>query len=71
VASAAPGTRKDRLYWGARLAGEMAAAGLLSPHAAMIALEQAGRAAGLPGDEAARRTAESGVRAGMEAVRHG
>lgn len=65
VAAGTPGDRNGRLYWAARRAGELAAAGRVSGEIIVEQLVSAALAAGLEGGEReARRTVASGMRAG-------
>ncbi len=65
VAAAAEGQRNALTFWGACRAGELVAAGALDEATGAAAIEEAARAAGLPGDEA-RRTTRNGLRRGLE-----
>lgn len=67
VRGGTPGDRNGRLYWAARRAGEMAAAGEADLGAAGEALVLAALEAGLRGgDREARRTVASGLRGGVQ-----
>jgi bifunctional DNA primase/polymerase-like protein len=70
VLNAAPGERNNTLYWSARRAAEMVAAGEVDQHDAIDVLTQAGEAIGLGSGEVEATIASALRGAGRQAVFH-